>query len=290
MRAARASRLPRSFGWHREDRLGSRLKLAGDALTLLGIIAAIYYWSFLTLNRGNPADALTYYGVRLDNLYGGWHLGGQESFQYSPAFAQLIGVVRALPVDAFVAVWRGISFVLLVWIAGPFTLPVMLLPPVASELNAGNVNIILAAAIAAGFRWPGLWCLVLLTKVTPAVGLLWFVFRREWRKLAIAIGTTAAIALVSFAIAPGQWFGWINLFIQHRGDSTASDPYFIALSIRLPASVVVIVVAALPRMRWLVPVASTMAAPNVYFPTQSMATGAIRVLRDQWTSPRSRRD
>ena len=46
-------------------------------------------------------------------------------------------------------------------------------------------------AIVLGFRWPFTWAFVLLTKVTPGVGLLWFAVRREWRSLAIALGDGA---------------------------------------------------------------------------------------------------
>ncbi len=46
----------------------------------------------------------------------------------------------------------------------------------------------MAAAIALGFRYPATWAFVLLAKVTPGIGLLWFLVRREWRNLAIALG------------------------------------------------------------------------------------------------------
>ena len=86
-----------------------------------------------------------------------------------------------------------------VWLAGPFTLLVLFTVPVASEINAGNIQLLLAAAIVLGVPqrgagWAGAWAFVLLTKVTPGVGLLWFALRRRWRALAIALGVTAAIA------------------------------------------------------------------------------------------------
>ena len=52
----------------------------------------------------------------------------------------------------------------------------------------------MALAIVWGFRHPWTWSFVLLTKVTPAVGLLWFVVRREWRNLGIALGASAVLA------------------------------------------------------------------------------------------------
>ena len=70
------------------------------------------------------------------------------------------------------------------------------------ELAGGNIHLLLAAAIVLGFRWPWTWAIVLLTKITPGIGLLWFVVRREWRDLAIALGATAAIVAVSFLVWP----------------------------------------------------------------------------------------
>ena len=70
-------------------------------------------------------------------------------------------------------------------------------PVHAMEVAGGNVSLLLAVAIVVGFRWPAAWALVLLTKITPGIGLLWFAVRREWRHLAIALGATAAIVAVS---------------------------------------------------------------------------------------------
>ena len=53
----------------------------------------------------------------------------------------------------------------------------------------------IAAAIVIGFRWPAAWSLVLLTKITPGIGLLWFAVRREWRSLAIALGAVIMIVV-----------------------------------------------------------------------------------------------
>jgi hypothetical protein len=79
------------------------------------------------------------------------------------------------------------------------------------------------AAVVAGFRWPSAYAFLLPTKVTPGIALLWFVVRREWRNLAIALATTAAIVAVSFVIAPNLWFDWATVL---RNDSTYGEPAF----------------------------------------------------------------
>jgi hypothetical protein len=118
-----------------------------------------------------------------------------------------IGWIHYLAFDLFVGIWVArnadrhgylrivqIPILFFVFMAGPFTLPAIMLPPIADEITLGNIHAFMGLAVIAGLRWPGFWAFMLLTKVTPGVGLLWFVFRREWRSLAIAIGVTAAIA------------------------------------------------------------------------------------------------
>ena len=73
------------------------------------------------------------------------------------------------------------------------------------ELAGGNIHLLLAAAIVLGFRWPWTWSLVLLTKITPGIGLLWFVVRREWRNLAHRARRDGAIVRRSRScVMPGR--------------------------------------------------------------------------------------
>ena len=62
------------------------------------------------------------------------------------------------------ALWRGLLLAALGHLAGPLTLPALLTVPVASEINAGNIQVLLALAIVLGFRWSGTWAFALLTK------------------------------------------------------------------------------------------------------------------------------
>jgi hypothetical protein len=245
---------------------------------------AVTVWVWYLVAGGNPADAATYYGIDMDDMYGGWQLGASDAYQYAPVFAQVTWPLRQLPFEAFVALVRGLSLVALVALAGPLTAVVLFLPPVAAEINAANINLLLAAAIAAGLRYPATWAAVVLTKVTPAVGLLWFVPQRRWRALGTAVGTTAAVAGISFVLAPEQWIAWVDLLVSNRGASTATFPYFLELWVRLPIAIAIAIGAGLWGRWWPVAIASTIAAPVLYFPAQSIATGALPGLRqDAWT-------
>jgi len=267
------------------------LRLGSFGLTVAGALLAAWTWRYWTALGGNPADLRIYLTTPLDDPYSGWVLGAGDAYQYSPAFLQLIQPLAALPFETAVALWRGVMLAIVVVLAGPFTIPVLLWGPVASEINAGNVNLMLAAAIAAGFRWPATWAFVLHTKITPAIGLLWFVVRGEWRRLAVAVGVAAGTAAVSAVVAPELWRGWLILIFGNAtaGAQVATFPYWIPLWVRLPIAGLIVVLAARLGWRWAVAPAAAIAAPVLYFPTQAIILGAlpeIRRLTGRWLEPR----
>src|SRR5262245_46427144 len=174
--------------------------------------------------------------------------------------------------------WRAILLVALVWMAGPFTIFVLFTVPVASEINAGNIQILLALAIVMGFRYPASWSFVLLTKVTPGVGLLWFAIRRQWRALAIALGFTTALVLVSFVLRPGAWVGWMHLWTD--APAPAVSPYYLSFWQRLPFALAFIIWGGWKGYRWPVVVGATLALPVYYIISTSMLVGVLPYLRE----------
>jgi ABC-type amino acid transport substrate-binding protein len=179
------------------------------------------------------------------------------------------------------AAWTAILLLAVRFLTGPRLLAAGLVFPFAAmEVAGGNVSLLLAVAIVIGFRWPAAWSIVLLTKITPGIGLLWFALRREWRALAIALGATAAIALISFAIAPGQWRTWIDVVGANaaagKGGTWASVP--IPLWIRLPVAAALVVWGARTDRCWTVPVASMLALPALWYGGISMLLAVIPLL------------
>jgi hypothetical protein len=146
------------------------------------------------------------------------------------------------------------------------------------ELAGGNIELLLAVAIVLGFRWPATWAFVLLTKVTPGVGLLWFVVRREWRSLAIVLGATAAIAAVSIVLAPAAWAQWPSVLAGIAGRSGTWAAVPIPLVVRLPFAVALVVWGARTNRRWTVPVASMLALPALWYGGFSMLLAVLPLL------------
>lgn len=247
-----------------------RMRLVAFAATAVGVVP----WAvFATLNS-IAIDAHAYF---VGAYQAG--LGGPDAYLYSPAFSQAVEPLRWLGWEGFRAVWRLLEVAALTVMAGPLTGPLLFVNPVALEVEAGNIHLLTAAAIIAGFRWPAAWSFVLLTKVTPGIGLIWFAVRREWRSLAIALGATAAIALVSFVLAPSAWVSWLSLLMAQSGGGADWTVVTLPLLPRLIAAAALVAWGAVRDYRWTVLVAATLAMPSVWLTALSMAVGLIVLQR-----------
>jgi hypothetical protein len=253
------------------------LRVARDAAVLAGIgFAVVTWWTFTS--SGSAVDAHYYWAADPHHLYPHPELAEQNGYNYSPAFELVVGWGRLLPFEVFAGIWRAGLLVALVYLAGPFTLPVLLLWPVTSEINAANIQVLLALAVVTGFRRPGAWSFVLLTKVTPGVGLLWFAVRKEWRKLGLALGVTLAIAAVSMLFWADQWPDYLRLVTSGKAPSVA--PWYLPLWVRLPPAIAITIVAGLTGKRWPVVVAATLALPVFYTISPSMLVGVLPFARE----------
>jgi hypothetical protein len=252
------------------------------AFWALSVLFVAYYWWQLTVSGGAPVDARWYWAANPADLYPHPELLQGNGYNYSPAFEIVVGWGRLLPFEVFVAIWRAVLCVALLWLAGPLAVLVLFSFPVASEINAGNIQLLMAAAVVLGFRrgfWASTWAFVLLTKVTPGVGLLWFVLRRRWRDLAVAVGVTGAIVVVTFVVWPDRWLGWITL-LTAGGAPPPLPPFNLPFLPRFLVAVAVIALGAWRGWRWPVVVGATLALPAFYTISPSMLVGALPFLRE----------
>ena len=244
-------------------RLGPR-RAARDALTLIGIAGAVELFVDTVL-RGGGTDQPAYWGYQLSTLYQGSTLGGSAARLYSPAFFQALAPLSSLPYMWFVAVWALIALAALVWMVGigPALGLGVLWVGVVGEIQGGNIHMLMAAAIVIGFTWPEAWAFVLLTKVLPGLGLLWFPLRGEWRSFGRALAATAVVAGVSFVLAPHLWFDWVELLArQATGGGEAGTSYGpFSLPVRVLLAAVVLIWGARTDRRWTVPIVAVLASP-----------------------------
>jgi hypothetical protein len=249
-------------------------RLWRDALFLVAVI--VDAWLIVVHGPSfGPADALSWWTIDLKDPYAqaASAMTGSGAFRYSPVVAQVFAPFGLLPWPVFVAAFLAIQVAVIVLVSGRRWPLVVLVPPVILNLFAGNVDTLMGMAVVVGFRWPGAWAVLLLTKVTPGVGVLWFAFRREWRRFGIAVGFTTLVAAVSFLVAPHLWFEW---FAALRSMSALPQSDLVPpLLLRVPIAIGITAVAAAADRKWLVPVACLVAVPNPWLVTGAVLGGSV---------------
>lgn len=249
-----------------------------DGLSLVGLLVA-FAVADAAVSDGFAFDAHAYW------LASGYGLApkSQDAFLYSPPILLAFRVLHELPWPVFLQVYTA-AIAVGAWIlAGPWLTVLIWTPQVASEITMANIHVFLALVAVFGLRWPALWSFALLTKVTPAVGLLWFVARGEWHKLLVALSATAAIALPTVILAPDLWVGWLTLLRGGSGEGWT-------LPLRLAIAAALVVLGARRDWPWMVPVAATLALPILWSSHgPSMLLGVVWWMRHRTVSWMPRR-
>jgi hypothetical protein len=214
--------------------------------------------------------------------------GAPDSFVYPPPIALLLAPLTELPFEVFYRLLLAANLIAMGWLVGLVGAAfALLLPPVLGELQVGNIHILIGAAIVLGFRTSAAWAMPILTKVTPAVGLLWFAVRREWRRLGVAVGATVGVVAVTWPFVGDLWPAWIELV--RDAVPRAADLSFTVLRLPLVVRVVVasgiVIVAAWQGWRWAVPIAVLTALPAVWYTGLSMLLAVVPLLRPDQESP-----
>lgn len=247
-------------------------------IVLIGVLVlfrllGVYPWN-------EPAFDLHAYWITRGGVdYANQHAGPAGTYLYSPAFAQLIRPLTILPLQVFAAIWTAIGAALLIWLTGRRVLLIALLPPVLLTLVQGQLDIAFAVVAVLGLRWPALWALPLLTKITPGIGIVWFLVRREWRSLVIAMGATLGVMAISFLLDQGGWASWAAMLLRAEFPSDPQLVYLdVPLTVRLPIALAVIVWGARTNRTWTIPLAMTLAMPIVWANSVTILVALVPML------------
>jgi hypothetical protein len=233
-------------------------------LTTIGLVLGVLF----ATARLSAIDAHLFWeaGHRAHYYTSTWSCADACSYLYPPPFAQLAGL---LTWAVYIIPWTLLLFVAWWVVLRTWSLPAFLGSllivtmtgytfPLSSPLllmAIGNPQILIAAVCVIGFRYPGAWAFVLLTKIAPGVGVLWFAVRHEWRYLGIALGATAAIAAISLVLAPGTWVEYAGFAIANASAVSPLAVVPVPFLVRLPMAMALIVWGARTDRRWTVPIA-----------------------------------
>jgi hypothetical protein len=187
-------------------------------------------------------------------------LSSVDAFFYAPVVAWVMAPLRLLSWPVAQVLWLTLQLACLAYIGRRWALALVVFPPVWMGLVYGNINLMLAAAIVAGFRHPAAWAFVLLTKVTPGVGLAGFAGHREWRAVAVA-GALTAVGLV---VSLPQLDGWLGVLQVSGGQPIPGAALQVPLVLRMPVAIALAWWGGSAGVRWTVPVASTLAMPVLW--------------------------
>lgn len=250
------------------SRSPARFSLA--ALTVVGLVVGVLQ---VAGRVPLPGDAWVYWTTEPGSYRA-------DLYAYPPVLLQLLGPLKAVNAwQLYIVGWSAVCFAALGYALGPLALvellllvPDVLIPgrghwwgaPVEAAL-LGNVTMPMAAAMIAGLRRSGWWAVPALSKMSPAVGLLWFPFRGEWRRFGQAVLVTGGVAVASFALAPAAWARFVDFALANTG-TTHFGPEIVGppLAIRLIAAVLLIAAAARMNYPRLVPIAAATALIGMY--------------------------
>lgn len=253
---------PGGTGFDRRRLLRDALVIVGVAWFVVGWFVLGYHWSFMV-------DARAYYAVNPAAPYAG-NVGDVGVFTYSPPLAAVFLALHNIPEPVFLAAWMVMNVVLVMWLLWRQPLvALMLAMPISDELLTGQIELLMVASIVLLSRTG--WTLPILAKATTGVGLLWFVVRREWSNLAVALGLLVSIIVISVALTPSWWADWIAFVARAFGHSSQ------LLGLRILVAGIVVVWAARSNRRWALPVAALLALPVIWIHSFAMLAAIPRL-------------
>ena len=153
-------------------------------------------------------------------------VGGYAAYLYPPVLAQIMAPLSLLPFPVFVWGWRLVQLACVRSVTGSWTwtgLALLVWPPLLAEIDACNVHLFIAAAVAMAIRSDGRAVVpVALTKFASLAAVpLAFVSDRR----GLAVGTLLAVGIVaiSFALSPSLWADYLQFLPTDLLDSTPRD-------------------------------------------------------------------
>lgn len=256
--------------------------LAALGAFLLAVIVATFWMT--------PGDNLAYWiaGHRLatgEPIYPAAAVAFEPfAYHYPPPLAQVLAPFTVvIPALLWSVAYRSLLLLALWVLAGRRLLnmlAVIAFMPVAIALRYENVEIFMALGIVLGLgRWPWLFTIGALLKVSPGLGIVYLALQRRWRDVAVSVVLGAVIVGASYVAAPDLWRSWLDA-ITGRADVIGNSVVPLPYSVRAVAGFVLAVVAGLigrRRGELLLVVAMTVANPGLSLQGFAVLIAAIPI-------------
>lgn len=208
-----------------------------------GVLLAVIVWVFWA----NPNDTFAYWLAAMRLAAGqAIYATGEAAFapyayHYPPPLVQLLApFTLVVPAIVYLIGYRVLELLVTWELAGRRMLPMLALIaflPVALELRFENVNLLMALGIVYGLgRWPWLFAVGALVKVSPGLGIIYLAMRRRWRDAFVSSVLGIVIVAVSYAIDPGLWRGFLDAIGDRAGitgNSLLPFPYVVRAAVGL---------------------------------------------------------
>jgi hypothetical protein len=155
-------------------------------------------------------------------LYANDGVGGAAAYLYPPLLAQLLALPAFAPFAVFAWGWRALELACLRLVVGSWRatgIALLVFPLLIAELDAGNVHLIVAAALALLLRGSAraVLPLAVVTKFAPLAAVP-LAAQRDRRALAQSALFIAIVCAGSVIADPGAWHDWLRQ-ITHAGEA-----------------------------------------------------------------------
>ena len=255
-------------------------RAARDGLSVVGAVVLIL---LLANPDAHGLDARGYWSFDPANPYreAFGNLNALTAFRYAPPIALAFMPLQVLPWVPWITLWTLVQFAALLFLTRRWALAALAFYPVAMEVSAGNVNLLIGVAVVAGFRWPAAWSFVLLTKISPGVGLVSFAVRREWRPLVIAAAATFLACVLAAVVRPELFAQWFEMLRADVGLEPDGLHVPVPLWVRVVGAATLVAWGARTNRRWTVLVGATLALPTIWTAGTSMLVGLVALARER---------
>lgn len=270
-----AARLERA--WDTMTRLTARPRLAQAISLALIVISGVTMVALLgrgaVPNDGGGIDGYAYWNAGHQVLIGAPLYGGSSgdlaSYLYPPLFAQLMAPFSLLPFVLFLWLWRAIEIACLRYVMGSWRaagLSLLLWWPVFVELDIANVNLLIAAAVAATIRGDARALLPSALTKFASLAALPAALRSDRRGVLLGVAVASLACAFSVALAPATWADYLR-FLGNAAQPVGTDWHNVGALIWTPLRLGLAVAVALAAWRWrrLAAVAVTLAMPVLWF-------------------------